>query len=197
MKDPFESYKHQWKDAKSKQPKGLNPTQLIDLSEKKMKASVQVQIKNIAVLFITLVGLILFFLLVAPLQTLLSHIGIGLMLGGLMVRIIIECYSIARSRAIKLSGSAAEVNDGYLSYHQYRKRIHGNLTVFILIAYTIGFYLLLLEFSLYFSKTGIILMGVSYLGAAMIFGYSIKKAIKTEMKILDRLVDIRMGINEG
>ncbi|MEO9485134.1 MAG: hypothetical protein ABJG47_16860 [Ekhidna sp.] len=188
MSDPIDSLKNKWDAVKStpSEPK-ISSKELISLAKKKMKSAVMMHVGNIGVLAITLIGISAFFIYVAPLKNTLSHIGIFLMVGGLAIRIIIECYSIYRSSHVDVSESVAIANDTSLQFYNYRKRIHGPITVVILIAYTIGFYLLTPEFSDYFTTIQVILMDVSYLGAAAIFIYSIRKAIQKEMKLLDEL----------
>lgn len=191
MSDLLDDLKNQWKDAKQETPERPSTTEVIYLAKKKMKSVVKMQIGNIAILTVTLIGISAFFVYVAPLEDTLSHVGIGLMLGGLLLRILIECYSIYRSYALDMSDAAAAANEETLRYYVYRKIIHGPVTIGILVAYTIGFYVLTPEFARYFTTTQVVLMDISYLAAAAIFGYSIRKAIKTEMRVLDELKGLR------
>ena len=192
MSDSLDHIKNQWNEAKgASNQQRTNPQELIQLARHKMKKAVQMHVGNIAVLTFTLVGISAFFLFVAPLQTVLSLLGIFLMLGGLALRIIIELVSINRSKRIDYSQPAAITQEASMKFHAYRKRIHGPVTITILIAYTIGFYLLTPEFSTYFTTNQIILLDVSYLGAAAIFLLSIRKAIRDEMKLLDDLRGIQ------
>ena len=71
------------------------------------------------------------------------------------------------------------------------------MTIGILIAYTVGFYVLTPEFADYLTTTQVILMDTSYLLAAAIFGFSIRKAIKDEMRILDELKGLQEEIVEA
>lgn len=195
MSNTFDNLKNKWQHAKKEQPRqSVNTEELIQLSQKKMRQVLNMHLGNIAVLVLTLIGISAFFVYVANFQQTLSHIGMVLMLGGLVIRIAIEIYSIFRSRQIDISQSATSVNQQYLDFHNYRKRIHGTTTLVILLAYSIGFYLLIPEFSLYFSQTMIILLCLSYLVAAAIFGYSIKTAIRREMNYLKELLEVREEI---
>lgn len=191
MSDPLDSLKNKWQEAKGA-TKETRPDskELIQLARKKMKDAVNMHIGNIAVLALTLVGISAFFIYVAQFQNTISHMGIFLMLGGLALRIAIECYSIYLSKQVDLSQAAATANDSSLRFYSYRKRIHGPVTITILIAYTVGFYLLTPEFSDYFTTNQVILLDISYLGAAAIFIYSIRKAIKKEMGLLDELNEL-------
>ncbi|MEO9209891.1 MAG: hypothetical protein ABI208_02265 [Ginsengibacter sp.] len=70
-----------------------------------------------------------------------------------------------------------------MSYFRFRKIMNGPVTVSIVILYSIGFYLLTPEFSLYFSTSMMVLIDLSYIIAAVIFISSIMKAVKKEMSI--------------
>ncbi|WP_436516984.1 hypothetical protein [Ekhidna sp. To15] len=191
MSDLLDSLKNKWQAAKSSTKEQRPDTkELIQLARNKMKGAVNMHIGNIAVLALTLVGISAFFIYVAQFQNTLSHFGILLMLGGLALRIAIEGYSIYLSKQVDLSQAAATANDSSLRFYSYRKRIHGPVTVAILIAYTVGFYMLTPEFSDYFTTNQVILLDLSYLGAAVIFIYSIRKAIKKEMSLLDELNEL-------
>lgn len=194
MSDPIDDLKNKWNKAKTSGPDRASTTHIIELSKKKMRGAVKMHIGNIAVLTISLIGISAFFVYVAPLQETLSHIGIAMMLGGLFIRIMIECFSIYRSSKVDFSETAMEASNKTMSFYSYRKRIHGPVTVGILIAYTIGFYILTPEFADYFTITQVVLMDVSYLFAAAIFSFSIRKAIKDEMRILNELKDLQKEI---
>jgi len=197
MSDSIENLKNSWQAAKKDhQQRPSNTDHLIDLAKAKMKSAVYMHIKNIAVLILTLAGLVAFFIYVAPFEHILSHLGIALMLGGLLIRILIEGYSIHLSSKIDISASVSDVNQQYLDFYAYRKHIHGVITISILIAYSVGFYMLIPEFSLYFSQSIIILLCLSYPLAAVLFGFFIRKGIRGEMRFLDELIDVREAIKQ-
>ncbi|WP_370086452.1 hypothetical protein [Ekhidna sp.] len=196
MSDLIDDLKNKWDSAKTNKSDRTSTTELIDLSKKKMRDAVKMHIGNIAILTITLIGISAFFMYVAPLQETLSHIGIALMLGGLFIRIMIECFSIYRSSKVDFSETAVATSKKTMSFYSYRKRIHGPVTIGILIAYTVGFYVLTPEFTNYLTTTQVVLMDASYLLAAAIFGFSIRKAIKDEMRILNELKDLQEDIGK-
>jgi uncharacterized membrane protein YqjE len=72
--------------------------------------------------------------------------------------------------------------------------MNGPVTVSIVILYSIGFYLLTPEFSLYFSTAMMVLIDLSYILAAVIFIWSIRKAVKKEMTILNEVIHIQEDI---
>jgi len=192
MDNQIDDLKNMWKNAKNKDyGQSLAPTQIITIAKQKMKSTINLQIGTIITLIITVLGISSFFIYVAKFEQLISHIGIALMIGGLVLRIIIELFSISFSTRINLSESAVKTNKVSLNYHQFRKRINGSVTIVILVLYTIGFYLLTPEFSLYFSTGVLILIDLSYILAAIIFTWFIRKTIKKEMKILNEILHIQ------
>ncbi len=188
MDDLFDKLKNQWKEAKLDQPENKAGTnELIREANKQLKSVVHMHVGNIAILLFTLIGISAFFYFVARFQNTLSHIGVSLMIGGLTLRILIEGYSIYKSGKIDLSSATNEANNQFIRFYRYRRQIHGPVTILILLGYTVGYYLLIPEFSLYFSRFWIIVLAGSYPLAAAIFGFSIRKAIKDEMKYLNEV----------
>ncbi len=188
MNDPLDSLKSKWDQAKgSSDIKPSDSSTLIASAQKKMKSVVYSHYGNILVLSLTVIMLCAFFYYITPFKDLLSHVGVAAMIGGLLIRIAIEIYSINKSKQIDLSDSAANTNASTLNFYAYRKRIHGPVTITILIAYTIGFYMLTPEFSKYLSFNQVLLMDSSYLVIAAILIFLIRKGIRDEMRLLNEL----------
>lgn len=184
-----------WQDARRHGAKpSVDSHHIISMAEKQKGNTVKVHVVNILVLAAVVVGLIAFFSYVAKFNFLISHVGEALMIISLIVRIIIELFSIYLSGKIDLSESAFKTNDAWLKFYKFRKRIHGPVTIIIVVLYTIGFYLLTPEFSLYFSKPMMILIDLSYIPAAAIYTYFIRMAIKKEMRFLDSLLKLQTEI---
>ena len=121
--------------------------------------------------------------------------GVSLMIGSISVRILIELFSIYLSTKIDLSAAAMKTNHDWLKFYQFRKRIHGPVTLIIIVLYTIGFYMLTPEFSLHFSFPVMILIDLSYIIGAIIFTWFIRNAIRKEMKYLAAVLDLQHGID--
>ncbi|MDW3193482.1 MAG: hypothetical protein R8G66_14000 [Cytophagales bacterium] len=197
MTDILDEYKGQWKEARQKESTpSKSAKNLITLSQQQLRSTVIMQLKNMIILAITLIGLSVYFFYAYHFQLTTSHLGITLMVGGLAIRILIEIYSIVRANRIEISHSAKAYNSGFLSYYSYRKHIHGPVTISILIGYTVGFYFLIPEFVQYMTRGMVILIGLSYLPAAAIFGFSIRKGIRDEMKVLNGLLALQTEIEE-
>ncbi len=196
MNDQTDDLKNLWQHARNddhSQP--ADTGHIITMAKQQMKSSIHLQLRTILILLITLVGLAAFFVYAAKLKHTISHIGTGLMLGGLALRIIIECFSIYLSNKINLSETALRSNNASLAYFQFRKRINGPVTICIVILYSIGFYMLTPEFSLFFSKLVMIMMDLSYILIAVIFTRFIRITIKKEINISNEILRIQNDLN--
>ena len=192
MNNQMDDLKNMWQNAKNKDyGRSLAPTEIIAIAKQKLRSTINLQIGTIIILTFTVLGISSFFIYVAKFAQLLSHIGIALMVGGLVVRIIIELFSIYYSNRINLSESAVNATKISINYYKFRTRVNGLVTIVILVLYTIGFYLLTPEFSLYFSTSILILIDLSYVLGAVIFTWFIRKTIKKEMRILNEILRIK------
>jgi cation transport ATPase len=195
MNNETDNLKNLWQKARkdgNSEPSDAN--KIVAMAKQQIRSSIKLQLSTIIILIIVAVGLSVFFMYVSKFKHTLSHIGEGLMLGGLAVRIIIEWFSIHLSSNIDLSKTALKTSNESLAYAKFRKQINGPVTIAILILYTIGFYMLTPEFSLYFSTPVMILIDLSYIVAAVIFTLSIRNSIKKEKKILNEILRIRNDI---
>ena len=116
------------------------------------------------------------------------------MIGGLIIRIAIELYSALRSRNINVADTAAQSLQNSVSFYNFRKRIHGPVTVTIFVLYFIGFYMLTPEFSRYISIGWMIIMDV---GAVIVAGFlivAIRKGIKQELRDLEKMVELQRSL---
>lgn len=198
MTDIIDDFKSKWGEAKKEEiTPAKSATDLIALSQQQVKSTVIIQFKNMIILLITMIGLVTYFFFLYHFQETTSHVGITLMIGGLSLRILIEAFSIIRANRIDISNSANDLNNDYLSYYYYRKRIHGPVTIGILVAYTIGFFLLMPEFNQHMEREMVILIGLSYLPAAAIVGFSIRKGIRDELKLWNEVMRIQKEIGDS
>lgn len=197
MNNEIDELKNVWKDARKTVEYPVPGTEkLIGLAEKKKKSTVRIHVVNILILLVVLIAISAFFVFVARFNQTISHIGIALMTGGLAVRILIECFSIYLSTRINLTESVQQTNTSFLRFYRFRKKVHGPVTISIVILYTIGFYLLTPEFSLYFSRPMMLLIDGSYIVGAVIYTWSIRRAIRKEMGYLDELLKLQTQISD-
>ncbi|WP_321371825.1 hypothetical protein [uncultured Draconibacterium sp.] len=191
MQTEFNNIKQLWEQEKTSAKNISDSSDIIKLAEQKKRSTTRTQLANIVILVVVVFGLIAYFQMVAKFQNPLSFIGEILMCGSIMLRIGIELASIFYAKRIDLSEAALKTNDTVLSYYNFRKNIHGSVTIAIIILYSIGFYMLTPEFSHWFSLWLLILIDLSYILAALIFGYFIRSAIRREMKALNEIKRLR------
>ena len=197
MNNQMDNMKNMWQNSRSNDfSKSTDTDHIIGIAKQKMKSTIRMQIGTILVLIITLVIITVYFFYVANFNQTISHIGTILMIAGLALRIIIEFFSIYLSSKINLSETALKTNNASLVYYRFRKRTNGPVTIAIILIYSLGFYMLTPEFSLYFSTPVLIMIDLSYIFIAAIFIWIVRKTIKKEMSILNEILLIQNEINE-
>jgi hypothetical protein len=185
-----------WQQAKTKsheQPK-VNVSALIKAGEARKKSTLAAHYGNAAVLTVTVLVLVFYFYYLYNFQDVLSKIGYNLMIGGLTIRIIIELFSAWRSRKIKIADTASASLQNSVAFLQFRRQIHGPVTIFIFVAYFIGFYMLTPEFYRYISLMWLILMDTSALIIAGVLAYFIRKGIQQELYDLEKMVELQRSL---
>lgn len=196
MEDKFEQLKNTWKEARKEQP-SIDSSAMLRTILKNHASSKRAHLMNVLILFITVLGLTAFFYFVAPMQETLSRVGIGLMVGGLIVRIIIELVSHQKARQIDYSTNSSLSAKQAQEFFAYRKKIHGPVTFIIVALYTIGFYSLTPEFSNYFSPLWMWIIDGSYLLIGVLLFLGIRKGIVREIRDLKRIGDLQNALNES
>ncbi|MEO6813602.1 MAG: hypothetical protein ABI172_06695 [Ginsengibacter sp.] len=195
MSDQISDLKNLWQASRNNDDSNIADTgHIIKMAKQKMKSNIQLQVRTILILIIALAGIAAFFKYVAPFKQTLSHIAVVLMLGSLGLRIIIELVSIYLSANINLSQTALKSNHASLTYFRFRKIISSKVSIIILVIYSIAFYMLTPEFSLYLDLGVLILIDLSYLLAFAIFMWLIRNTAKKEMKILNEMLRIQHDI---
>jgi hypothetical protein len=151
---------------------------------------------TITILLTTLIVISLFFYYVAPVQELLSRIGAGLMVLGLVFRIFIEIISIYKAKQINNLDTTLKTAENAINFHQFRKTIHQVIAPIIIGLYTVGFYMITPEFSLYIEFWNLVLIDISYVIIGMILFILIRKGVKKEMQKLKDIVQLKNEITE-
>ncbi|MBQ0732719.1 hypothetical protein [Aquimarina celericrescens] len=192
MSKDFKELQNEWqKDKENIEHTPGIMNNILSSIKKKKNITVRFQYGNIVVLLITMLGISAFFYYVAPVKEILSRIGVGLMIGGLLIRIAIELTSVLKSKKVILVDSVLKTTEDIIAYYTYRKKIHGPVTIIILALYTIGFFMITPEFSLYFTIWQMIFIDVSYIIAACIFIPIIRKSIKREVQTLLEIIEMK------
>ncbi|MCF6242004.1 MAG: hypothetical protein L3J74_11735 [Bacteroidales bacterium] len=146
---------------------------------------------TITILLITLIIISLFFYYVAPVKETLSRIGVGLMISGLIFRIFIEIISIYKAKKINNLDNTLKTTENTINFHQFRKTIHKVIAPIIIVLYTIGFYIITPEFSLYIEFWNLVLIDLSYVIIGIILFIVIRKGVKKEMQKLNDILKLK------
>lgn len=173
------------------------PTQnLIDEAKRLNRESFRFQRSTLLILSSTFLMMCYFLLFYFGFRDGLSHVGVGIMLGFFLLRILLEGYSISRSRKKEITQSALENLESEKKYLQLRLRIHGFFTYLTLGGYTLGFILLLPEFSKYIPSFWMGAMVCSYFIPGIILTLVIRKNVLKEIKELRRVVELKEKLIE-
>lgn len=192
----MDDLKNRWNEARQGITQKQSTEQLIKTANKKGRSVLYFHYGNIVVLLVTLVGISLFFYYNTPFQTLLSKTGVALMIGALSLRIIIEIFSSVKSFGIRLTKDAATTASNAISFYNFRKKIHGPVTLTTVGLYVLGFYALSPEFSIYIDLKWMILMHISFVAGALIIIWQVRKGIKKEMLDLSVILDLQQQISK-
>ncbi len=199
MNNELDELKALWQKAKSStetQPVKQDIAALIAQGEAKKKSTLAAHVINAAILSGTVAFLVFYFYYLYNFQDLLSNMGINLMIGGLTIRIVIEIFSAIRSRRINISDKATQSLQNSISFHEFRKRIHGPVTMIIFGLYFVGFYMLTPEFSRHISMAWLIAMDVSALMVAAVLIVFIRKGIRQELRDLEKLIELQRSLTK-
>lgn len=151
---------------------------------------------TITILLLVLIVISLFFYYIAPVEETLSRIGAGLMISGLLFRIIIEIISIYKAKQINSLDNTLKTTQNTINFYQFRKTIHRIIAPIIVVLYTLGFYTITPEFILYLEFWHVLLMDISYLFIGIILFVIIRKSVKKEMQKLIEIVKLKNEIIE-
>ncbi len=151
---------------------------------------------TITILLATLIAISLFFYYVAPVKETLSRIGVGLMISGLLFRIFIEVISISKAKQINNLDNTLKTTENTINFHKFRKIIHKVIAPIIIVLYTIGFYMITPEFSLYIEFWNLVLIDISYVIIGIILFIVIRKGVKKEMQKLNDIIKLKDDITE-
>jgi hypothetical protein len=197
MKDRIEDIQEIWQDARKSMPKSGEDQGAALLREAKLRQqkSLYIHFGNIVVMLLSLGAVVYFFSFFLGMQSALSKWGLGLMYGGLAIRIVIEIYSSFRYRQIDMSDPALVNTRKNLRFYQFRKQVHGPLTLSIVGLYTLGFYMLTPEFYRHMDLLWLILIDLSFIPAAIIPFWQARRGIRQEMRELDEIIAIRQKLS--
>ncbi len=179
----FEELENVWKGQSVTSPTEKE----FELLRKGIVAIEKKQNSTNIILTITTVILIAFVLYVSGYTNATFLIGISLMVVSLIVRIAIEIMSRSRLRKIGVLKHFLDFKEEITAYYKNRKKVHYIITPICLLAYTLGFIILLPLFEKSLSYGFYLYIVCSYTVFLVIFSLFIFSQIRKELLKLKAL----------
>ncbi|TDK50613.1 hypothetical protein [Algoriphagus formosus] len=170
--------------------------ELIKEAKRLNKESYKFQRSTLLILGSTFLMMCYFLLFYFGFRDTVSHIGVGVMLGCFFLRIMLEAYSMFQSKKKDAGQAAIENLETEKKYLHLRLRIHGFWTYLTLGGYTLGFMLLLPEFSLYINSFWMAALVCSYFIPGIILTLLIRRNVLKEIRELRSVVEIKAKLLE-
>jgi len=101
-----------------------------------------------------------------------------------------------KAKRINKLDDTLKTTENIINFHQFRKKIHTIIAPIIIILYTIGFYMITPEFSLYIEFWNLFLIDISYVIIGIILFIIIRKGVKKEMQKLNDIIKLKDDITE-
>lgn len=143
-----------------------------------------------AILSLTSIILISYYIWVGAYNQTLFSFGLCIMITMLLSRIVLESISAKKLENLKIDITLIEYSKQAQKFYQWRKKIHYIFTPIIYLTYVIGFTLLLPIFKENFSRGFYLYIISSGFGFLLIFGIFMFRIIKKEVQLLNFLTDI-------
>ncbi len=181
----FDDLKKDWQGQSQPEVPKDGPNRIIEKMTFIKKGQ---RITNI-ILSITALVLIGFFFYVAAYNYRTVTMGLLLMVGALTVRIVLEAISIRNIKRMDVTEDAVVFRQRLLSYYKQRQKVHFWVTPLVILAYCIGFVMLLPSFKVSLSAGFYTYIVVSSMVLLLVLGLFIIKQIRKELSLLRELKD--------
>jgi len=180
----FENIKSQWQ---SQPDIKATDSSVEKITNRVKQLKQQQQIANV-VLSITCLLLIAFFFYVKAYLETRATIAISLMVSVLILRIVIEFFSIRKLKTIKLYLDASTFKNKLINYYKTRIKTHYILTPIILLMYISGFLILMPYFKTNLSKGFYLYIQISGIVVLIVGIIFIAKQIQKELRAIKNLI---------
>jgi len=181
--EAFEDLKSKWKDQKEFLVPKDGAKQILETLSGIRKGQ---RITNI-ILSLTVIVLIAFFFYISAFRFHTTMVGLLIMIGVLISRIMLEFFSIKRLKSMNPMSNASLYRQQITRYYDSRRRVHYIMTPIIVIAYCVGFYILLPGFEASLSTGFYNYIIISAIVLLVVLGFFIGKQIRQELTILRNL----------
>jgi len=194
MNNDFNDIQKSWNAEKDSLSENETSLEVIKKITEKKNENTKFHYGNVFVLLLTLVVICTFFIFIAPVQETLSRIGAGLMIGILVVRIVVEIYSVKQSHKLDPTQNTVGNLSKSVEYLRLRRRIHGVLTISLVVIYTIGLFMIFPEFLLYLGWIPLVVFYGMYLVSGIIIIVTLKKKIRQELIDIEETIELRKAL---
>lgn len=181
--EPFEDLKSQWEG----QPPSIIPEDGVQKIMEKMKSIKGDQRGTNIILALTGIILAGFFFYISAYRFQTVMYGLLLMIGALVVRMVIELFSINTINKLDASENASNFKARLVRYYNNRVKVHYVFTPLIILLYCIGFVMLLPSFKESLSEGFYTYIWISSIVLLIVFGLLIGKQVKKELDTLKEL----------
>jgi len=181
----FEDLKSQWQE----QTKPETPNNGAKIILKKINFIQKKQRITNVVLSVTILILIAFFFYINAHSTTLVAFALFLMIGALLIRVLIEIFSINKLKQMDVTKDATAFKMEMIAYYKNRIRTHYIATPILVLLYAIGFIILLPFFKESLSYGFYTYIWVSSIFILFILALFIGKQIKKELSQLKKIND--------
>ncbi|MTH16396.1 hypothetical protein [Flavobacterium sp. LC2016-01] len=185
----FEDLQNIW-DQQTESDTKPTATEIIKKAEAHTKKIKRSHFWTKAILSLTSLILIAYFIWVGAYKQTLFGFGLCIMITMLLVRIALEWISTKKLESLKTDVNLIEYSKLAHQFYEWRKKIHYIFTPVIYLTYIVGFTMLLPVFKDHFSRGFYLYILSSGYIFLLIFGLFMIRIIKKEIKLLNFLKDI-------
>lgn len=179
----FDDLKSQWKEQPLPEtPKNGSKTVLEKISFLRRKQ----RITN-GVLLTTILILTGFFFYINAYKYMIVTFGLLLMIGTLLIRVVIEYFSIKKLKQLDVKKDAISFKTDMIAYYNTRIKTHYIATPVIILLYAVGFCLLLPSFKQSLSKGFYTYIVVSAIIILFIMVFFIGREIRRELNLIKKI----------
>ncbi len=139
------------------------------------------------ILAITAIILVFFFIYISGYENNQVILGLALMVGTLLIRMLLEVLSIKQLGKLNTLSNYNDYKNALISYYKRRKNVHFIWTPVIVLGYVVGFLILLPLFKANLSSGFYTYIIISGLVSLIVLGIFIAKQIQKEIQEIKRL----------
>jgi len=187
----FKDLQDQWQKAREDSSEHIPSSEMMESHiRQNNRLQLNQHLANGLILGLTWICLLLFYMLQAPLESFLGRLGIGLLLGSLGVRILLEIYSYRYYTRIQPTQTTLIKESNMMDYYLFRKKLHDLWSPIILLIYFVGIGLQVPEFANYFPFKQIMIWSGLFLVSGSLIFLLARRGIQKEMDALRSLIKL-------